>query len=598
VDTESTEFEASPNSDIRQGVSLPAYPLKLLIVPAVVLLIQLSILIFSDPYFINHDCAFLLHGARLIMAGKQPFIDFIDIVPPLAFYFLLPFWTIVQSFSIPVEPAWSIFVWTSILVSFLASLVVVRQPENMLVEDWISIGPLLTSFLLLNLVFMFHLGQREHLFVLAFFVVFLIRWQRSLGTTPNSVIAYFAGCACSIICFVKPHFLLIVFALETYWLLLAIAQKQKQRYRLWNAPEVVAGVTVYLIGLIVSGLIPNIHLYYQHWLPLVFQGYGAFDVSISELLFFTGVHGQLIGDRLLVIVFLLAGIVMIRRTSFLPPLLLWTICGWSIYVIQGKGWAYHSIPLSAGYYMVSGVVTAQLALWIGKRASQKIKPLGFMKSGFHNTDPCTEQPFKHDNEDETVSHARLEHLQRSKILKQAAVLVFIVYGMLLIPTSGNLIHTSTTSGAVFAHLDNVVARETSAGDPVMIISTNFLAAYPMVVHMDRVQVTRYMWSFPFPMLMFLREQKNGENWDYWDVELNKFFDDIAEDMVKNSPKLIAIDTRGLPPIHQYVFRNQSIVQQLHNYVPLGETNGFSVWKLKTNSEEPSVQKQSSDDEHD
>ncbi|GEM_PF-713299 len=580
-----SDVAATNLANIDRSVRLPGYPLKVLTIAGVILLAQLLIEFLQHPTFLNHDCAFLLHGSRLLMDGKVPFVEFVDMVPPLAFYSLIPVWGLSELTRLSIELTWSIVCWCAVLFSTVAAVVVTRNSNNMRLNDWLSLGPLFFSFLLLNFVFLYHIGQREYLFLLSFFVVFLIRWQRSLGTAVNPYLSATAGLACAITCFVKPQLLAIVFSLEIYWLLFTVIQFQKQRYMVLRAPEMVAGAVTYVVCFLSSFLIPNIDLYYTRWLPLVSQGYASFNPPVQNVLLYATNFGQIFGDRLLVASLMLAALVMLRRTTLLAPFLVWTFSGWFVYMVQGKGWAYHSIPLVAGYFLTAGVVFAQLAIWLLEKSCRFLRQLEFLKpcfSYYHSFEREFFQAHKRQTgENEELCGFKLEDRCRlNGAATRLAVLVFLLNGMFLLPTSGNLVHDSTASSAVLDTLDQVVASETKAGDPIMIVATNFAAIYPLVVNMDRRQSTRYMWCFSFPMLLYLQQISNGGKWD---VELSRFLAEIAQDINKNRPKLIAIEARCPWPLHQHLFGNKAIKDSLHHYEPLGQHNGFAIWKLKAQS---------------
>ncbi len=556
------------------------YPLKLLVVPAVVLLAQFMSAIIAEPNFINHDCAFLFHGAQLLMDGKKPFVDFVDMVPPLAFYSLIPLLILSKIVGLTIELTWSLTCFFTVILSVIAGIAITRNSTNMRLNDWLSLGPLFTSFLLLNLVFLYHTGQREFLFVIWFFLVFLCRWQRSLGNPVNPYIAAGAGVACALVSFIKPHVVAIVIALEFYWLLLAIVQFQKQRYMFRKAPEVVAGITTFLICFLLSCFIPNIDQYYSRWVPLVSQGYAAFNTTTINVLLFATIFGQLMGDRLLVGVVMISSIVMIRRSSLFAPLLVWTIAGSAIYLMQGKGWPYHSIPLVAGYVLVAGVLFGQLSIWLIEKLTKFVPQLSFLKSCFNEEVVLRGELFRSygtsspENGLPAVATSNEFRTARNRL----AVLVFLVYGMVSLTTSGYLVHSSTASATSLATLDEVVERETKQGDNVLIIGTNFAAIYPLVIHTNRRQATRFMWAFPFPMLLYLQSGPNGGRWQ---AEMSRFIAEIGQDIEKTEPRLIAIEARCPWPLYQRLWDNNSIRRSLSRYEPIGESNGFAIFRSRS-----------------
>ena len=540
-------MEANQNNDRR------FYPLKLLVIPGVVLLSQLLFSILSQPDTINHDCAFILHGAQLILDGRHPMSGFLDMAPPITFYALVPFCFLCQSFALPLALTWNLLCWGFICATYiLAILIVEKDADKHTAMDWLMVGPLFCGFLLWNLVMSYHLGQREHLFVLTFFLFFLLRWKRLLGLEVDKRIAIGTGIACGFICFVKPYFCTTVFALELYWFLNAVLRKRRANYALLRAQEVLAFVAIGAACPLVSFAIPNIGEYYDRIIPLVVNGYQAFDVSKAALFSFESIHGQLVGNRLVVIAFVLLGLFLIRTTSLLAPLLVWTISGFAIYALQGKGWAYHSIPMVAGYYLTASIVVGMSAIYLLRGLSRLNKSGDYWSSKTINTD------------------------KNHMVLSQSAVIAFLFYGALSIPFAASLIHNSSVSAKILPVLDTVIARETKPKDNVLILTTNFSAAFPVVLQMQRRQAARYLWCFNVPMVEMLRK---GPDREKWDGEYASFIKDVVADIRNSKPKLIAFD-KWNESLHRDLFQDPAVSEVLNGYEPLRGENGFALWKLK------------------
>lgn len=529
------------------------YPLNLLVIPGVVLLSLLLYSILSQPQMINHDCAFILHGAQLILDGKHPLTGFLDMAPPLTFYSVVPFCFIAQSLSMQMPLAWNLLCFAFICVSYaLAILIVRRDSDKHSARDWLMIGPLFCGFLLWNLVITYHLGQREHLFVLTFFLFFLSRWKRSLGHEVDKRMAVFAGITCGFVCFVKPYFIAIVFAGELYWFLNALLRKRRENYLFIEAQEVVSLIAVGTVCPLLSCLIPNINVYYDRIIPMVVKGYQAFDVSKAALFSFESIHGELVGNRICVIAFLVLGTLLIRTTSLLAPLLVWTISGLAIYALQGKGWAYHSVPLVAGYYLTASVTIAMLAVYLLRGLSRLNKSVDYWNPKLFKT------------------------INSNLIYSQVATTTFLFYGVLSVPFAAFLIHNSSTSAKVFPVLDEVIARETQPPDRVMILTTNFSAAFPVVFQLNRRQAARYLWCFNVPMIEMLRK---GPDAAKWDAEHKTFLNEVAEDIRESKPKLIALDKWNVS-MHRELLAEPAVNAALDNYEPLRGENGFALWRRK------------------
>jgi hypothetical protein len=530
-----------------------SYPLKLLVIPGVVLLTQLLYSIYSHPGSINHDCAFILHGAQLILSGKHPIGGFLDMAPPLTFYSVIPVCIISDALSIPVGIIWSYLCFIAVGLTMVAATIIVRQDsEKMAARDWLLIGPLFCGFMLWHLAIGYHLGQREHLFVLSFFLMFLIRWKESLGSSVDRTIAITAGLLCGFVCFVKPYFLLIVLSLELYWFARALLNKQKQNYRLLKAPEMQAFAGIGAACLVLSFLVPNIMEYYNRIIPMVVQGYHAFDVSKQELFSFESIHGGLVGNRIFVCSTLVLAILFVRMSSLVAPLLVWSVAGLGIYALQAKGWAYHTVPMVAGYYLVASVAFALLAILSLRLMSRLNKSVDYWNP--------------------TV----FSDIDQTRIYPQVATITFLFYCAFVLPSSPLLIRNSTVSAKVFPVLDDVIAKETKPLDRVMILTPNFSAAFPVIVKLDRMQATRYLWCFSIPMIDLL---KKGAESAKWQAEESKFLSETATDIAEAKPKLIAIDQWN-SDLNSRLLKDAGVSLALRSYEPLRSTNGFSIWKLK------------------
>ncbi|MDZ4835585.1 MAG: hypothetical protein SGJ27_17560 [Candidatus Melainabacteria bacterium] len=530
--------------------NLPRYPVHILIVTGMALLSLLLVRVLAEPNFLNHDCAFLLHGARLLLDGRQPFNDFVDMVPPLAFYMFVPVWAITAVSGVGVALVWNLLCVAYTALTVVLGIIVVRPTGNMKRSDWLSIGPLFCGFLLFTIASMYHIGQREQLFVLAMWLMLLVRWQRSFANPVNRYIAIAAGIGLAVPCFIKPQFLLIVAVLEAYFWVLAFTRTPQERYSLKSAPEVVALIVTILVGFVLSLFIPNIGEYFFHWVPVVAQGYPVFNPDLGIVLSFAMPSGQMMGNRLLVPILSLLSLFMIRRSTLIFPLLLWTLAGCCVYLLQGKGWAYHALPMVAGYFMLASVTVANLVDVVWQAVAQRQKQL-----------------------------AALSALRQS-------VIVFLLFSGVFSSLSVFLMRDSMSSAAVFPTLNDLITRATKPRDNVMILTTNFIGAYPMLVHLDRRQSTRYMWCFPLPMYMFL---KGDKTYAKWDKEIERFYSDIAEDIEKFKPTIIATESNGLWSIHRAMLETPAVRKALEHYEPVGLVNGYSVWKIKyPQPDEPAI----------
>lgn len=555
------------NSNDSRTLNQSSFPKSLVVIPGVVLLLQLLFSIFSQPELLNHDCAFILHGAQLILDGQHPIRDFVDMAPPLVFYSVVPICLAAKLFGASIASVWTLFCFFTICaVYIIAAKLVIKDSDKLPTRDFLMLGPLMTGFLLWQLAATYHLGQREYLFSIFFFLLFLVRWKRSKQQEISRFPSLVAGITTGFLCFVKPHFLLIVGAVEIYWLARSLFQKEKPN-SLFAVPELVSFALTLVICLLLTLLIPSVGNYFSQIIPLVAEGYGAFNVSKSVLFSFASIHGQLVGNRVLVASLVLLGLVLIRRTSLLAPLLVWTTSAMIVYAIQGKGWAYHALPMVAGYFLVSMVALSSLLTFlIGLLFKSNKNALSGNSLALNSYASNSERAF----DDRLVGGS-----ERARY--RIATITLLLTGALSIPISPGLIHESVVSHKAFPFLNEAIAAETKRGDPVLILTTNFIAAFPALVELDRRQATRYLWCFSIPMLDKLTSETKSAKWQ---AARSNFTAEVLADIASRKPVIIAVDIWYYDLLGRILSDIRINDELTRSYEPLRRSNGFAIWKRK------------------
>jgi len=103
-----TPQEISRVENSERSLGLPRYPLRLLLIPALVVVGELIATLISRTGPINYDCAYYLLCAGLLVDGKTPITDFVDILPPIIFYLSLPSYWLSQLINLPVSNCFTI----------------------------------------------------------------------------------------------------------------------------------------------------------------------------------------------------------------------------------------------------------------------------------------------------------------------------------------------------------------------------------------------------------------------------------------------------------------------------------------------------------
>jgi hypothetical protein len=312
--------QSRAKSPILNGISL----LLLLAVATVVLFAALR-----SP--LKDDIAWLLYVARRWMAGRELYVDVIEVNPPLIIWLsavplavarwlgATPQFVAMPAFAaIALASAW----WSACLLRPIGGLFAARIPVFAVVGSVLLIIPAAD------------LGQREHLLVAAF-LPYLILFARPLapsadGTRPSVVASSAAGIVAALGCALKPQYGIVFVALE--------AVAFSQRLRLWRAAPIAAAATLAGYLGLVAYLCPA---YLRHAVPMALALYGATDVSFGALLVKSA---PLLAAEVLAIFFWWRDRGHLPEAKLLMTGTVFSALSSIVCFIDGKDWFYHRLP--------------------------------------------------------------------------------------------------------------------------------------------------------------------------------------------------------------------------------------------------------------
>jgi hypothetical protein len=289
---------------------------------------------------LKDDTAWLLYVAKEWLAGRQLYVDLIEVNPPMIVWIL----------ALPAALSAALGVATKLVaVPFFAACML--GSAGWCAKLLKGYGPLGTAPLPLFAVIATVLlalpgpefGQREHLLVAAA-LPYLCIFARSLGRAPtqpgDEVIAgILAGVACAL----KPQFVIAFALLEIVGRIRGL--------RLLRRMTISLTVTTLAYGTAVLVLYPA---YFTSAIPLGLALYGASDVGWLPLLSDTRV--VLFGDM---VALMLWWTCRHKMTDSALPLTLAVFAGGAILVslLEGKSWFYHRLPASI-------LITLALLYWV------------------------------------------------------------------------------------------------------------------------------------------------------------------------------------------------------------------------------------------
>ena len=507
-----------------------------------------------NPLAINHDCAMYLQAGSLLLEGRVPYIDLVDVNPPLIMYLNVIPAAVARALGTHLVPTFLVCVWLLTVVSTFVTrqiLATTFQPHESLHADLVATGLAILSLALLHLNVY---GQREHLFVLGLFPYLAFRFRHWEGGRSAALPTVAAGLFAGVTACIKPHFVAITLAPEIYWLV------TRRTIRAVVRPEVVAFVAVGVAYAAHFLIVPAAmrEAFFSTWLPFIARGYHVYDTSILRMI---------VSKQHLWLPPVACGLVFLVRArpgdvawNLAKPLAVVAMTAGGSFLLQRKGWAYHAIPIAAAVCALLGLFLAQMvsnSLPNGQRASP----------GLTFTLPI-----------------RLAQI----------MLLAIVSGLAL--TAAALAVRGTTDRALrdlveHRPLARAIVERSRPGDPVLFITSSVPEPYPLLTQLERRPASRFLVCFPIPMLYDGVTAPAGRPFPYRGVggpvaspEEAAFLAQLRADIETVRPKAIFIDTQpsceGCPKefvIHDYLERMSFIATALSRYRYAGVVEKLALY---------------------
>jgi hypothetical protein len=308
---------------------------------------------------LKDDIAWLLYVARRWLAGRELYIDVVEINPPL----------IVWISAIPLEIARWLDVGPQFVVMpfFVAGVLgcawwtasLLRVQGGIFAERLPVFAAIGFALLILPAA---DLGQREHLLVAAF-LPYLALFAQSLdrGRSPDSraapdggaaliIASLLAGVLAGLGCALKPRYVGVFAVLECLALMRGL--------RPWRIMPMAAGATLVGYSCLVAIVCPA---YLHRAVPMALALYGATDVPFLALLADSAL--LLCGQAVTI------GLLWLRRRSLTDYNLMLTLVVFAatstvICFVDGKNWYYHRLPAIV-------ITVLALLLWTASELVQR-----------------------------------------------------------------------------------------------------------------------------------------------------------------------------------------------------------------------------------
>ena len=430
---------------------------------------------------LKDDIAWLLYVARRWMAGRELYVDVVEINPPL----------IVWISAIPIALAGWLDVDTQFVVIpvFLAAVLAcawwsasLLRANGGIFADRLPVFALIGSVLLI--VPAADVGQREHLLAAAFLpylVLFARRFEGGEASGPSLVVAgILAGLGCAL----KPRYGAVFAVLECLALTRGL--------RPWRVMPIAAGTTLLGYAGLVAILCPA---YLRRAVPLALALYGATDAPFLGLLSDSAVliAGQLVA----------AGLLWSRRRtlaeySLMLTLLAFAATSTAICFIDGKNWYYHQLPatmttiLGLMLWCVSEIVRQRRSLVRLPFLIAAFAVFGFCFNTVRRLEPAVAQAVRpqHTTQAHLEDLIRTEHARTYVAFSEWIALGFPVVNETGVAWASRFNSMWALKGEVWrAGFDPSVAKEWPIARWV---AHDFIAGCPDIAVVDTRQPTNYI----------------------------------------------------------------------------------------------------------
>jgi hypothetical protein len=502
------------------------------------------------PLEMNTDAAFYLQCGQLMLAGKVPYVDFMDFGPPLIMYMNIPPAALSQWLNIPPTLAFSICVW--LLVGFLT---VIAWWQIHRLAGKLPL-PMVASFIvalpIITMVMLFQYGQRDFLGIYFILPLFFMRLQQSLVTVkaekvekvekaekvekvekiekiekaekdPTASAAdtniaretgfaretgkiqhsklshYFVGFLGGFGCCLRPECVIPVLLVEAFAFFSARRNPPGDGIASKETPGSPAFIwqfnLVSWVGLFSAGA-----LYGLCFLSMPKAALDQYFQFVMPLLA-RGYHCYdctltevlfypFIAAPALILILLAASFLM-RRLPLSRLFILWCLAGYLLCVAYHTFMPHHIILMEAGGVLLAAVLIAGLT---------------------------TDSP------------------GRSSMIVPVSVLAACAASLITVLRANDI---SVMRFPESVRLRQVLSEMSGPNDRVAFLGTSVAKPYPMMASINRLPATRYLFLFPISMAQYIRAHDPSQA-EKMQALQERVYKETAEDLAKNQPKLVFV----------------------------------------------------------
>jgi hypothetical protein len=497
---------------------------------------------------INPDGAAYLQCAALMLKGYIPYVDFVEINPPLIYYVNIPPVFLARFLGTNEPLVFHLMVAALAIFSTTAvGLLLYRFSPDQSISSCVFTMAAWLAFSVFTMT-IGGFGQREHIFILAYVPWLYCREARHRGKVVPKGFALLLGLTAGPFVLLKPHFCVLLIALEA-WMLY-----RSRCFTVLLAPELIAVVAW---GLVYAGhfaVIPSAmrEAFFFQVVPFVAANYDAYDCPTKRLLLSGLPPFGLLAPVLLAIA--LAALALNKRISLvrnqqIGMLALGTLLGLAVFAFQHKGWPYHLFPAIG---MADLLISTLLIEVLGPSPRGRRFPPGFREQCFSLF---------------------------------CIALIFVVSAMTV-----RALYVSRTQSGRIDEFVKLIQSYSEPSDRIAFIDTGWMLTYPSLICSNRLTGTKYMPTFPIAMFNKNAQLSASGGFSYKsEMELGEkercFLNDLGTDLGGHKPSLVFINRTtgctGCPPefsIDKYLHEAGWFSRHMKNYKAFTQIGPFIVYR--------------------
>lgn len=499
-----------------------------------VLCLRMLVSVLLHPLRIGWDPALHLQCAQLITQGKIPYVDMLDVNPPLIWYLdTLPAFAATLLHQ-PVTLTFNLFlVLLMASSSLLCAWLLLKLPDR---DKFAGLGAVF-GLLYFNFFLGFDFGQREEIFVLLYMPFLLLRYIRYFGETPiPRRYAVFLGLYGSLGICLKHYFLLVAIIVELSMIL------ARRKIHLFS-PENISALAFALAYLGHFLLAPKAmqENYFGFLVPAFARGYFFWDTSLANSLASIDKRG----------VFFLSSLAMAlsallsRSSKLFIALLVFPLVSIVPYLMQFKGWTYHDIPVFAGACIA-------LCAAIGQVVSR------FMPA---------------------ARHALLVPLVGTLLGGYALVNALIEFQTVKAERQFPLATVGYSGTSPWSDIDSpftaLLLQYTRPGDSAIFISNGVSPGYPLLTQFNLAPGSRHLHCCILSVLEYIRSEcKHSPEGDRLIAREEEVANQYGSDIASRKPAIIFLQKL---PVETYLNRYDFVSRYLGDYKQVAEVANFAVY---------------------